>query len=140
MKLPARNLRVFVVPVDWQSPVAVRAAQATRKVLGERDPEVRGSPFVLAFSSPPFIGYGAARELALGIDRALSSLSLEDRPVALVFAQNIGRFVGGMLAVKWNLPCIDEVGVSELDFIDVGEVVDGEGFVPVVVKSLAFGV
>jgi ethanolamine utilization protein EutA (predicted chaperonin) len=60
--------------------------------------------------------------------------------VALVFAQNIGRFVGGMLAVKWNLPCIDEVGVSELDFIDVGEVVDGEGFVPVVVKSLAFGV
>jgi len=27
-----------------------------------------------------------------------------------------------------------------LDFIDVGAVVDGEGFVPVVIKSLAFGV
>jgi len=27
-----------------------------------------------------------------------------------------------------------------LDFIDVGEVVEGEGFVPVVIKSLAFGV
>lgn len=140
MKLPVRNLRVFGVSVDWQSPVAERAERAAKKVLGERDPEVRGSPFVLAFSSPPFIGYGAAQELALGIDRALASLSVEDRPVALVFAQNIGRFVGGILAGKWNLPCIDEVGVSELDFIDVGEVVDGEGFVPVVIKSLAFGV
>ncbi len=140
MKLPVRNLRVFVVPVDWEFPVAERAERAAKKVLGERDPEVRGSPFVLAFSSPPFIGYGAAQELARGIDHALSSLSPEDRPVALVFAQNIGRFVGGMLAANWNLPCIDEVGLSELDFIDVGEVVDGEGFVPVVIKSLAFGV
>jgi ethanolamine utilization protein EutA (predicted chaperonin) len=94
----------------------------------------------LAFSSPPFIGYGAARELALGIDLALASLAAEDRPAALVFGQNIGRIVGGVLAAKWNLPCIDEVSVSELDFIDVGEVVDGEGFVPVVIKSLAFGV
>lgn len=140
MNLPVRNLRVFVIPVDWESPVASRAERAARKVLGERDAEVRGSPFVLAFSSPPFIGYGAAQELALGIDHALSSLSPEDRPVALVFAQNIGRFVGGMLAAKWNLPCIDEVGLSELDFIDVGAVVVDEGFVPVVIKSLAFGV
>ncbi|MGH7824554.1 MAG: ethanolamine ammonia-lyase reactivating factor EutA [Candidatus Binatia bacterium] len=37
------------------------------------------------------------------------------------------------------MPFIDEVNLSELDFIDVGEVVAGEGFVPVVVKSLAFG-
>jgi ethanolamine utilization protein EutA (predicted chaperonin) len=32
------------------------------------------------------------------------------------------------------------VSLSELDFIDMGEVVPEEGFVPVVVKSLAFGV
>ena len=30
--------------------------------------------------------------------------------------------------------------LGELDFIDVGRMVDGEGYVPVVVKSLAFGV
>jgi len=48
--------------------------------------------------------------------------------------------VGGMLSAKWNMPCIDEVSLTELDFIDVGEVVEGEGFVPVVIKSLAFGV
>jgi len=57
----------------------------------------------------------------------------------LVFEENVGRVVGSVLSSKWNLPCIDEVRVSELDFVDVGEVVPEEGFVPVVVKSLAFG-
>ena len=75
-----------------------------------------------------------------GIDQALAKLATDDRPVALVFGQNVGQVVGGMLSAKWNMPCIDEVSLSELDFIDVGEVVQGEGFVPVVIKSLAFGV
>jgi len=139
MALPVRNLRVFVASVDWQAPVAERTAAAVRKPLVERDEEVRGAPFVLAFCTPPFSGYGSVLEMARGIDQALESLPLEDRPVALVFVQNIGQVVGGMLSAKWNMPCIDEVSLSELDFIDVGEVVQGEGFVPVVIKSLAFG-
>jgi ethanolamine utilization protein EutA len=138
--LPVKNLRVFLVHVDWDSPVAARSAMAVKKALRERDPEVRGAPFALAFSSPPFVGYGAAQELATGIGEALESLAIEDRPDALVFEQNIARVVGGILSSKWNLPCVDEINLSELDFIDVGEVVEGEGFVPVVVKSLAFGV
>jgi ethanolamine utilization protein EutA len=137
--LPVRNLRVFMVHVDWESPVAARAESAVRKALGERDPEVRGAPFVLAFSSPPFFGYGVVQELARGIDEAMTSLPAVDRPAALVFEQNVGRVVGGILSSKWNLPCVDEINLSELDFIDVGELVEGEGFVPVVVKSLAFG-
>jgi ethanolamine utilization protein EutA (predicted chaperonin) len=60
--------------------------------------------------------------------------------LAVVFAQNVGQVVGGRLPPKWDMPCIDEVSLSELDFIDVGEVVESEGFVPVVIKSLAFGV
>ncbi len=139
MALPVRNLRVFVASVDWQAPVAERTAAAVRKLLVERDEEVRGAPFVLAFCTPPFSGYGSVLEMARGIDQALQSLPVEDRPVALVFVQNIGQVVGGMLSAKWNMPCIDEVSLSELDFIDVGEVVQGEGFVPVVIKSLAFG-
>ena len=51
----------------------------------------------------------------------------------------MGGVVGAILSSEWNIPCVDEVTLSELDFIDVGEVVEGEGFVPVVVKSLAFG-
>jgi ethanolamine utilization protein EutA (predicted chaperonin) len=135
-----RNLRVFVAEVDWQAPVLERTAAVVGRTLGERDPEVRGAPFVLAFSTPPFTGYGAVQEMTRGIDRALEKLSPDDRPVALVFVHNVGQVVGGMLSGKWNMPCIDEVSLSELDFIDIGEVVESEGFVPVVIKSLAFGV
>jgi ethanolamine utilization protein EutA len=138
-KLPVRNLRVFVARVDWEAPIAERTANAVIRMLHERDPEVCGSAFALAFSSPAFLGYGAAQELAKGIDQALTSLEPGDRPEILVFEHNVGGIVGGILACKWSLPCIDEVNLSELDFIDVGEVVQGEGFVPVVVKSLAFG-
>ena len=140
MNLPVRNLRVFVANVGWDAPVADKAESAVKTILGARDPEVRGTPFVLAFSTPPFTGYGAVQEMARGIDRALETLPAEDRPVALVFVHNIGQVVGGMLSAKWNMPCVDEVSLSELDFIDIGEVVESEGFVPVVIKSLAFGV
>jgi ethanolamine utilization protein EutA len=139
-KLPVRNLRVFVARTSWDAPVAQRVERAVTTVVGERDAEVRGSSFALALSTPPFIGYGAVQEMAQGIDRAFTRLRAEDRPVALVFGQNVGQVVGGMLSAKWNMPCIDEVILSELDFIDVGEVVPAEGFVPVVIKSLAFGV
>jgi len=138
--LPMRNLRVFVAEVDWQAPVAERTEAAIRKILAERDPEVRGAPFALAFSTPPFVGYGSVQDMARGIDVAFAGLTADDRPVALVFGQNVGQVVGGMLSAKWHMPCIDEVILSELDFIDVGEVVPEEGFVPVVIKSLAFGV
>jgi ethanolamine utilization protein EutA len=140
MQLPVRNLRVFVVNVDWQAPVASRAEAAIRRALGERDREVTGEPYVLAFATPPFVGYGAVQELGEGIDCALSVLAQEDRPSALVFGQNFGQVIGNMLSAKWNMPCIDEIALSELDFIDVGQVVEGEGFVPVIIKSLAFGV
>jgi len=140
MQLPARNLRVFVASVDWEAPVAEKTESAVKNALGARDPEVRGTPFVLAFSTPAFNGYGAVQDMARGIDRALASLPAEDRPVALVFVQNIGQVVGSMLSEKWDMPCVDEVSLSELDFIDLGEVVESEGFLPVVIKSLAFGV
>lgn len=138
--LPVRNLRVFVAETDWQAPVAERVETTVAKILGARDPEVRGTPFALAFSTPPFVGYGAVQDMAKGIDAALARLNGDDRPIALVFGQNVGQVMGNMLSAKWNIPCIDEVTLSELDFIDVGEVVPDEGFVPVVIKSLAFGV
>lgn len=140
LRLPARNLRVFVAEVDWQAPVNERTETAVKNILGARDPEVCGTPFVLALATPPFTGYGAVQDMARGIDSALEMLPPGDRPLALVFGQNVGQVVGRMLSAKWNIPCIDEISLSELDFIDIGEVVPGEGFLPVVIKSLAFGV
>ncbi len=138
--LPFRNLRVFPVSVSWQPPVAQGAEMAFLASIRSIDPEVKGEPFALAVASPPFLGYGLALELAEGIRAALERLSPQERPVALVFEQNIGRVVGESLAERFKLLCIDEVSLSELDFVDIGQPVSSDSCVPVVVKSLAFGV
>lgn len=139
-RLPLRNLRTFIVQLSWDPPVAARAQKTIEESLSKLDPEVRGTPFALAVSTPPFIGYGSTQELAQGIRKALLSLPRQGRPHVLVFEQNVGRVVGEMLAPELSIPCVDEISLSELDFIDIGGVVEGEGYVPVVVKSLAFGV
>lgn len=138
--LPLRNLRTFVAHTNWEAPIAQRAASDIQRTLAARDPEVVGTAFALVVASPPFIGYGAAQELGEGLRAALSAMPAEERPKLLIFEQNIGQIVGQNLASALRLPCIDEISLSELDFIDVGRHVDGEAYVPVVVKSLAFGV
>jgi ethanolamine utilization protein EutA len=138
--LPIRNLRVFIVRVTWDPPAAENAAKAVRQALENLDPEVKGGPFALFFSSPPFLGYGVTQQFAHGIRSALLSTPRADRPRLLVFEQNIGHIIGRILAPDFALPCVDEIALSELDFIDVGQIVRGETYVPVVIKSLAFGV
>jgi ethanolamine utilization protein EutA (predicted chaperonin) len=126
--------------VSWDAPIAERAAQAIRSLIAATDPEVKGTPFALVFVSPPFLGYGAAQDLAAGIRRALAELAPAERPQMLVFEQNIGRVIGETLGKELSLPCVDEISLGEMDFIDVGRIVEGEDYVPVVIKSLAFGV
>ena len=42
------------------------------------------------------------------------------------------------MKVRSPLICVDQIALSDLDFIDVGAVVPGKQVVPVVVKSLVF--
>lgn len=139
VKLPLYNLRVFAVNISWKPPIADDALLAVKKTLAERDPEVLGTPFALAISTPPLVGYGAVQELGRGLREALVSMHPEDRPDLLVFEQNIAQVIGGVLLPDIKVSCIDEISVSDLDFIDIGSQVRGEEYVPVVIKSLAFG-
>jgi ethanolamine utilization protein EutA (predicted chaperonin) len=77
-------------------------------------------------------------ELGQGLRTALLEMAPEERPHALVFEQNIAQVVGEILSPDISLPCIDEVSLAELDFIDVGARLPGENYVPIVVKSLVF--
>jgi ethanolamine utilization protein EutA len=138
--LPLHNLRVSIVHVSWDQPIAAKTANAIRETIAATDPEVKTAPFALVFVSPPFLGYGAAQDLAQGIRHALAPLDPAERPQMLVFEQNIGRVIGEALGVELSIPCVDEVSLGEMDFIDVGTVVENEDYVPVVIKSLAFGV
>jgi ethanolamine utilization protein EutA len=137
--LPMHNLRVFAVEIDWTPPIAKLVAQAVKTALLGRDPEVRSEPFALVIATPPFSGYGSVLELASGLSSALGQLSAPDRPRVLVFEQNIAAVVGNALS-QLGVLCVDEVLLSEMDFIDIGAGKPDEGYVPIVVKSLVFDV
>jgi ethanolamine utilization protein EutA len=138
-QLPMHNLRTCVARVTWEAPIAERSEGAIREALDRRDAEELGAPFALVLASPPFYGYGAAQDLAEGIRHALRSAPPDEQPALLVFSENVGQSIGAALATELSVPCIDEITLSELDFVDVGRLVPGESYVPVVVKSLAFG-
>jgi len=138
--LPLHNLRVVPVNLSWHPPIAERSREAILKAMGSLDPEIRDDPFVLAIHCPEFIGYSSVQEMATGLSEALKTLKHGTLPKVLIFNCNIGRVVGSVIGPDLSIPCIDEVVLSELDFIDVGKPGPQEDYVPVVVKSLAFGV
>jgi ethanolamine utilization protein EutA len=61
----------------------------------------------------------------------------------LALDADVGRSLGAVLSEEFALASrvisLDGIDVQELDFIDVGAMIEPAGVVPVVVKSLAFG-
>jgi ethanolamine utilization protein EutA len=100
------------------------------------------TPLVISL---PFAGdpsHGAMRALALsvaaGIPRSLSS----EHPTIVSLTPDIGLAFGTVLkevvTSARNVIILDGLDLRELDFVDLGEVIEPAGVVPVVVKSLAF--
>lgn len=52
--------------------------------------------------------------------------------------QTLGRLLERELGLRRRLISIDGTELSDLDFVDIGEVIDPPGVVPVVIKSLLF--
>ena len=52
--------------------------------------------------------------------------------------KTFGRILTEELGLPGDLVSIDGVQLSELDFVDVGELISPPGVVPVVIKSLLF--
>jgi ethanolamine utilization protein EutA len=50
----------------------------------------------------------------------------------------VGQMLRDELGVRAPVICVDQVALSDLDFIDIGAVMPEKSVVPVVVKSLVF--
>ena len=63
-------------------------------------------------------------------------------PLVIALREDVGRALGAILVedfdVKADLVSIDGLQLLELDYIDIGELLQPANVVPVVVKSLAF--
>ncbi len=141
--LPIHNLPVLRPPIDPAAePVADEVAAAIRRSFKRVDLAEGAAPVALAIAWEGLPYYRSLRALADGIVAALPETLRRGLPLAVVFDGDVGRTVGeilrGELGVRSDVICIDGVRLSELDYVDVGRMVEPANVVPVVIKSLIF--
>ncbi len=82
--------------------------------------------------------------LAIGIKAALMRRRESGRPMYLVLQRDLALTLGSILraelGVSDDLVVVDGIRVTDLDFIDLGGLLEPSGVLPVTVKSLLFRV
>ena len=138
--LPVHNVPVVFPALDLQAPysaasVARAVGNALQKIETREDQPVaigirwRGEPY-----------HQRLRELAAGIAQAWPA----GAPLILMIDRDVGRLLGHILEHELGFPSgvvsIDGVQLRELDYVDIGELLEPSDVVPVVIKSLLFPV
>lgn len=136
--LPLRDLAAVAVRAETAS--AGPIADEIRRGIARLDRE--DGRFALAVRWRHGPAYPALKELCAGIADGTRELLGARRPLVVVIDADVAGIVGQMLqdelGVRAPLVCVDQIALSDLDFIDIGAVVPEKSVVPVVVKSLVF--
>lgn len=136
--LPLRDLAAVAVRPDSAS--AGPIADEIRRGITRLDRE--DGRFALAVRWQHGPAYPALRELCVGIANGTRDLLGATSPLVVVLDADLAGIVGQLLkdelGVRVPVICVDQIALSDLDFIDIGAVVPEKSVVPVVVKSLVF--
>jgi ethanolamine utilization protein EutA len=140
--LPLRNLPVVYARLRSGNPDATTVAQAIRNGFVRLDLSEGEHPAAVALPWRGEPHYANLRALADGIAQAMPRSLAARFPLVIALSGDIGASLGGILHeeldVRSPLVSIDGLHLVELDYIDVGELIQPANAVPVVVKSLAF--
>jgi ethanolamine utilization protein EutA len=140
--LPLRNLPVVYARLQPGQPQQPAVADAVRQGFRRLDLEDGQQPVALALPWRGEPSYQSLRALACGIADAMPRSLAAGLPLVVALAADVGWSLGGILSeelsVKADLVTIDGLDLVELDYVDIGEVIQPANVVPVVVKSLAF--
>lgn len=140
--LPLRNVPVALARLNGAVNLdADEVARAIQEGLRRLDLEEAEGPVAMAL---PWRGepvYRAVRALAEGILRAHEERG-ENTPIIVALDGDVGVTVGHILVSELGagdrVVSVDGLELSELDFVDIGEIIRPANVVPVVIKSLVF--
>jgi ethanolamine utilization protein EutA len=136
--LPLRDLAAIAIHPDRaDAGVIARAVRSGIERLDRDD-----GKFAIAVRWEHGPAYSALAELCHGIHEGVRDVLHDERPLVVVIDADVAGIVGQALqdemGIRSPLVCVDQIQLSDLDFIDIGQVVPDKGVVPVVVKSLVF--
>ena len=136
--LPLRDLAA--VAVRPETPSAPAIADEIRRGIARLDRD--DGRFALAVRWRHGPAFPALRELCAGIADGTRDLLGANGPLVVVLDADLAGIVGQMLrdelGIRAPLICVDQIALSDLDFIDLGGLVEDKAVVPIVVKSLVF--
>ena len=141
--LPRRNMQVLRPPCDLSGDIDPAAvARAIQNHFGTFDLAEGESDVALVFKwdGPP-----AAYRLAgfcHGLLQGVPGTIAKGHPLYLVFDGDVAGLMGHILKDELGLAAellsIDGITLQDFDFIDLGQVLEPSGTVPVTIKSLVF--
>lgn len=140
--LPVHNVPVVQAGLHLPEVIDVDAtadqlAAAMSKM--DLDPAQR---LAIAFTWDGDPEFSRLEAMGRAIVKALGAGATSENLLLLMIDGDIGKTIGRILAyeldLKRTLISIDGVQLKELDFVDVGELMNPPGVVPVVIKSLLF--
>ena len=139
-RLPLRNVPVVFPELHLDRHFdAASVAAAVRLALGKLEREDGGAVAIgIRWHGEPY--YQRLRELAAGVAQGAPARA----PLILMVDRDVGRLLGHILeheiGVAPGVISIDGVQLRELDYVDIGELIEASEVVPVVIKSLLFPV
>jgi ethanolamine utilization protein EutA len=140
--LPVHNVPVVRVDLDLSGdidPVAVAGAITAGIKRMDLVPESR---LAIAFTWQGDPEFRRLEAMGQAIVAATAPGGRRQGPLLLMIDGDVGGILGQLLKMELELPgaliSVDGVHLQELDFVDVGELINPPGVVPVVIKSLLF--
>jgi ethanolamine utilization protein EutA len=140
--VPVHNVPVVHLSLDLSSHIdAGTVIHSIREGMGRLDlpPDSR---MAVAFRWEGDPEYSRLKAMADGIGTALAPEGKRQTPLLLMIDGDIGNTIGNLLKNELAFPgpllSIDGVQLQDLDYVDIGELIDPPGVVPVVIKSLLF--
>jgi ethanolamine utilization protein EutA len=139
--LPLHNVQV-IAPVLPEEITPESVASAVRSALRRGDAEGAEQPIALALSWTREPYYRQLRMLADGVAQGLGEERIAKFPILIAFDGDVGGMFGNILAYEvlddGDVVSVDELKLSDFDFIDIGSEIKHVQAVPVVIKSLVF--
>ena len=138
--LPLKNVPVIRPVFGRDDPAPSDISRSISEAVTRWDVNLATDPFAIALELDKSLDYESLTQLANGLNDFANTMP-SDRPLIAIierdYAQALGQTVKG-LAPSRALLVIDQVGLSEGDYIDIGTPLMDGRVVPLSVKTLIF--
>ncbi|MCP4119084.1 MAG: ethanolamine ammonia-lyase reactivating factor EutA [Desulfobacteraceae bacterium] len=139
--LPFKNIPVAIpfsdtIPVDEAD-----IAQAVTRSIDNFYENDALDKIAIGITGNQYFSFKEIQALARGLIKGLAPVIRAGFPAIIVLEADIGKVLGqSMKAVdgNMNIVCVDQLLVTEGDYVDIGKSIAGGTVVPVVIKSLVF--